>query len=295
MAKTQEATTPKTVAEQADPKTGELAVKDSTGALSTEVGEIDFAADAGAGLEGTQKDDYAIPFLAILQGLSPQVVDGLEGARPGLIMDSIDLTFSDRVVVVPCAFARRFIEWAPRNKGGGFRGEHLPLDVESGKIGEEYVDTKSGMKRLGVKVTDKDGATYFNELKDTRSHYVLLVKPDGTFKPCVISFSSTQVKKSKRWLALISGTQLRNAAGAIYTPPSYAMMYEMSAVKEQNDQGSWFGWSMGKLGAVRQRDMYDAAKAFNALVTSGQVKTSYEQEGDVVSEAGGSEQRGSSF
>src|SRR5258708_6421238 len=79
-------------------------------ALAAQDAPLDFSADAGAGLENTRREDYAIPMFYILQGLSPAVVDGVEGARPGKIMDSIENTFYDDVVVVPCAFTARYIE-----------------------------------------------------------------------------------------------------------------------------------------------------------------------------------------
>jgi len=286
MAKTDTKTEVKTNAvDLADPKTGELTVQ-QTGQLAAQEAEIDFSEDAGRGLEGTTRDDFAIPFVAILQGLSPQVVDGVEGARPGLIMDSVTQEFTEDIVFVPCAFERRFLEWAPRNKGGGFKGAHDPLEVESGRYGEEFIDSK-GVKRLGVKVESKEQGTFYNELKDTRTHYVMILKEDGTFKPAVISFSSTQVKKSKRLLALIQGNQLRRADGTLYTPPSFAFSYNGFSVKEQNDQGSWFGWSIGKLGAVKSRELYEACKAFNKLIGEGAVKAQYEDPNTVDAAASG--------
>lgn len=280
-----------------DKTTGEIAKVVTHGtAVANVPDEIDFSADAGVGLEGTNKDDYAIPFLAILQGLSPAVVDGVEGARPGLIMNSVTMEFTEDVLVVPCAFQRRFLEWAPRNKGGGFKGEHLPIDVESGKVGEEYVDN-TGTKRLGIKVEDKEKGTYWHDLKDTRSHYVLVVKEDGTFSPAVVSFASTQVKKSKRWLAMIQGVQERNAAGQLFQAPSFSRLYQLFSVKESNERGSWNGWSIGALGKVKSRELYDAAKAFNTMVLAGAVKVQHEDPNvvDAASEGAGSDSPNGSF
>ena len=64
-------------------ETTAVAVKDEkTTALSTNV-VLDFAADAGMGMEGVDKDSFAIPFIALLQGLSPQL-ETVDGAKPGL-------------------------------------------------------------------------------------------------------------------------------------------------------------------------------------------------------------------
>jgi hypothetical protein len=211
-------------------------------------------------------------------------VDGVEGARPGKIMDSIEGTFYDDIVVVPCAFTARYIEWAPRESGGGFKGEHLPLEVESGKIGEKFTD-KAGNERLGVKSIDKDGVVTWNILRDTRTHFCMLVRDDGTFKPVVISMASTQIKKSRRWLAMMQAVQERTPAGSLFNPPSFSRMYQMFSVKEQNQKGNWNGWSIGALGPVKTRELYDACKAFNKLVMEGSVKAPHEdpsvvEEGD---------------
>lgn len=275
MAKAEATKTPETAAAAADPKTGELSVQQRN-ALALQEEEIDFSGEAGVGLENAAKDDFAIPFLAILQGLSPAVVDGKPGAAVGKIMNSVTEEITDDVVVVPCGFKRAFIEWAPRNKGGGYRGEHSPLDVESGKVGQKFTDDK-GVERIGVKITNPDGGTQWNTLRDTRTHYVLVVKEDGTFAPAVISFAGTQNKKSKRWLSLIQGVQDRAPNGALFTPPSFSRSYHLFSVKESNDQGAWAGWSIASMGKVKSRELYEAAKAFNKLVMAGEVKVQHDE------------------
>jgi len=222
----------------------------------------------------------------MLQGLSPQCVDGKEGCRPGLIYNTITEQAMEDVVVIPVAYSRRFLEWAPRSAGGGFRGEHMPLDVETGKVGEEYIDEK-GVKRLGVVreiVKDGQKVNQRNTLKDTRSFFVLVVKEDGTFSPAMVPMSSTQIKKAKRWLSLINDTKERNAAGALFTPPMFSRMYQMFSVKESNEQGAWFGWSIGSLGKVKSRELYEAAKAFNKQVSAGEVEVRHDDLRDVDAE-----------
>ena len=51
---------------------------------------VNYEADACAGREGADKDSYAIPFLLVLQPLSPQVVDKLvPGAEAGMLLNSV--------------------------------------------------------------------------------------------------------------------------------------------------------------------------------------------------------------
>lgn len=287
----------KTAAESIHTTTGEI-----TGGLSTVKGgvlatndDLDFSQDAGMGQEGMGQADFSIPFVAILQGLSPQIMEGtVPDAKVGDICDSVSNELwgkshagKESIFFVPCAYTRRFIAWAPRSKGGGFKGEHLVIDVESGKVPSEERPDEKGVVRL---------FSGENQLKDTRAHYGLLLDPaEGTFRPAVISMSSTQIKKSKRWNAMIAAVQQRNAAGQLYTPPSFARVYELSTVKEQNDQGIWYGWSIGAAGPVKSRELYDAAKAFHRMVVEGKVTVAHQDDDAVVGATGGDDASGGSF
>ena len=57
-----------------------------------------FEADAGMGMENVGSEDVKIPFLRILQDLSPQVKEGkgeyIQGAKPGMIINSVSKNFT---------------------------------------------------------------------------------------------------------------------------------------------------------------------------------------------------------
>lgn len=70
---------------------------------------IDYAADAGAGLEGTDRDSFAIPFLTVLQPTSPQL-ETIEGAKAGGLINTVTNTlYADGVTIIPCSFQRRWV------------------------------------------------------------------------------------------------------------------------------------------------------------------------------------------
>lgn len=220
---------------------------------------INYAADAGMGLEGADKDSYAIPFLTVLQGLSPQL-ETVNGAKPGLFINTITNEIFKTVQVIPCAFQRRFIRWAPREEGGGFRGQYSPVAVETGKV--------DGLER-----TDEGRyAVEGDELKDTRHHYLLLQSASGSWQPALMSLASTQVKKSKRWLSLIQGIEMRTPQGKTFNPPSFSHIYQLRAVKEENNQGAWWGLEVEVVGPVEDVELYNRAKAFHKSVASGEVE-----------------------
>lgn len=219
-----------------------------------------FAQDAGRGIEEADKDSYAIPFLAILQGLSPQI-ESVEGARPGMICNTITNELFKSVLVIPCYYQRRFLRWASRENGGGLKGEYTPAEVESGKL--EGV-SRDGLGRLMI-----EG----DELKDTRSHFVLFQSANGTWSPALLSLSSTQIKKSKRWMSRIQGLEVQLPDGSTINPPSFSHVYRLSTAKEENSKGSWYGVNVDLVGAVQDAQLYQKARAFHASVAAGDVQT----------------------
>lgn len=230
---------------------------------------IDFAHDAGSGMEGADRDSFAIPFLSVLQGLSPQVMDGMEGARPGVMINTVTNELLTKAHVVPCAFRRSFLRWAPRDEGGGFKGEYTPSEVDV-------------LMKRGEAVRDDAGRLMIegDTLRDTRQHFVLLVSPDGGWTPAVMSMASTQVKVSKRWMAQMQSIQLKDSAGRPYTPPSFSHTYRVETAKQQNDSGTWYVFAIGLEGPINDPMLYQAAKAFNQQVVSGAVKVQPPQQDD---------------
>ena len=83
-----------------------------------------FEADAGMGMENVGSEDVKIPFLRILQDLSPQVKEGkgeyIQGAKPGMIINSVSKKLYDGrkgINVLRCYYKREFVEWQDRGKG----------------------------------------------------------------------------------------------------------------------------------------------------------------------------------
>jgi hypothetical protein len=249
---------------------------------------INFEEDAGAGTEGVDKDSQAIPFLVVLQPLSPAIAEGLiEGAKPGMIMNTVTGELFTELKIVPAAFQRRYVEWAPRKKGGGYKGEHMPVEVESGNIAYRADNGWYFMPGENGKVIEQGliARDELNQLKDTRSHFVIAVRDDGTFFPALLPLASTQIKKSKKLMSMILGVQLRNASGQLYNPASFSHAYKLTTVKESNDQGTWHGVQFEHAGVVSDPEVYAAGKELNKQVLAGAVKVTQPDE-NVGADAG---------
>lgn len=224
-----------------------------------------FEEEGASGFENADANAYAIPFLQILQSMSPQCKKSegayIKGAEEGMLFNTVTQEVVDTEKndfrVVPCYYRRAFVEWAPREAGGGYRGEHAPTDpiVSTTTRGEKGDILPNG-----------------NYLVDTRYHYVLIVKPDGSWSPAVISFTSTQVKKSRQWMSRMDGIKFRNASGQMYTPPMYSHSFQVLTQPEKNDKGSWYGWKIGDAARIEDTALFQAAKELKRAIAAGEVK-----------------------
>ncbi len=252
-------------------------------ATSTAVGAaLDFSGDSGKGMENTTSDSFAIPFLSVLQKGSPQVDEAsgvsLEGAKQGMFFENINSRMFEGtkvgVQLVPVYYRRVFIRWAPKgSEGSGFKGELTPEQVLAHREKREIVEM--------------DGKLYFplpdgsvNEKKcdrvaDTRNHYVLLMNEDESWTECLLSLTSTQIKKSKMLMSALASVKLKGASG-MYTPPTFANVIKATTIPESNDKGNWMGIRFEVLGQVDRPDLYQAAKKFHEVIKAGKVEARYE-------------------
>jgi hypothetical protein len=244
----------------------EVAVKKET-ALAMYSG---FEEAAGVGFEEATTQDLSIPFLRILAQLSPQVNkrDGayVQGAEAGMIFNTVAneaYNGEDGILVVPCYYTRRYVEWKPREQGGGY--------VSSYGSEDPIVQTTHKDDR------GNDILPNGNLLTNTAQFYVLLIHPEMGPQRCLITMTSTQLKKARKWLTQMQALTGRNKAGALYTLPMMSNVYQLRTVEERNDKGSWFGWEVSRirqldLGADEDKEMFEIGFGFAKAVRSGEVK-----------------------
>lgn len=261
------------VSTQAAPGTEVAPISDalSGGALASM-----FEEGSGQGFENADASAYAIPFIQILQSGSPQCKrsDGayIKGAEEGMFLNTVTQEVTDGakgIRVIPCFYRRVFIEWKPRDSGGGFVAEH----PATSPLVSQTVRTEKG-----------DQLPNGNFLVDTRSHYLLLVRDDGAYSPAVVTMTSTQVKKSRQWMSRMESIKFKNAAQQLYTPPMFSHIYTLTTTAEQNDAGSWFGWRIGDAERLEDAGLFAAAKDFKRAIAAGEVK---EQQPVAPSQSGG--------
>ena len=223
-----------------------------------------FEDDAGVGFENMGVQDMALPFIAILQSGSPQVKRGeqkIEGAAEGDIFNTVTGQVHDGtegIYVIPCAYKKAWVEWRPRDAGGGFVRQH----------DDEFI-----MAQTTKDDKNKDFLPNGNVVVPTAYHYVLIVDTlTGGYTEGVISMTSTQLKKSRKWNSTMAQLKLPKQDGTMFTPPMFSHVYHLTTIPEANDVGAWSGWKIDIHSQVPSIDWYNAAKKFSADVRKGIVK-----------------------
>jgi hypothetical protein len=217
----------------------------------------DMAADANIGFENVTAKDVAIPYLKILQALSPELrgQTKVPGAEEGLVMNTVTSQFMREFRVVPCAFKKSYVEWTPREQGGGLVTEHA----------DDQILAKTKKNERG-----QDMLANGNLIVTTAYHYVLVLGESG-FERAVIAMSSTQLKKSRRWLGQMMGLQIK-VGDKSFTPPPFSHSYHVTTGMETKDANSWFGWIINEPKLIENKELYEMAKKFGQDVTAGMVK-----------------------
>ena len=231
---------------------------------SREVAVFDIAMmeqDAGQGMDNMGTEDLALPFLKVLSWNDP-VLDENETARKGDIYNTVTgLAYKGKegVRVVPCAYQRRFIQWAPRGSGSGAPtaiyepGQARPKTERSADDNKEYVVDCSG-----------------EYIEETHQHFVLLLNDDGSHETALIAMKSTQLKKSRKWNSMMASRTMKGKNGP-FTPPRFSHIYHLKTISEENSKGSWHGWEMSCEGVIEDGALYTRAKGFAESITAGDV------------------------
>lgn len=256
----------------------------ATEVKGTVVTGYDYGDDTHSGFEGTKITDLSIPFVNVLQPMSPEIVDNtIEGARPGDLFNSVTKEIMKQpLTIIPVYKEAAVVEWVPRNKGGGLVDRH-ELDSE---IFKDAI-AKNGGSRIPPK--DADGkriqfkSPAGNDLIETYYVYCLIVDADGknTEGYCVLSFASTKIKVHKDWM-----TSMYTIKGR---PPIFANRCHVSTVKEIRESGTSFNykispmldtWVGSLINPNEQLDLLTEAKAFGQMIENGLARAAFETESD---------------
>ncbi len=238
--------------------------------------DYDYSEYAGQGFESHTRDDYAVPFLGVLQTNSPMVETNAE-ARPGMLVNTVTQALFDGkkgIIFIPVDTRHAVLEWKPDR--GGFVGEHAMDSELVRKVQEEQ---EFGKWRT-IKGDEKS-----NNLVETFSVYGIFVDENGTPEQMIISASSTKIKKYKAWMTKARTVQVALPSGQRINPPLFAHKYRITTVSEKNAKGSFYNFNIefdgGSAEAARlpvSDPLFQAGKAFFDLLKDGSVKAAYDSQ-----------------
>jgi hypothetical protein len=236
-------------------------------ALSTDVMD-DIFDNAGDGAT-FESSEMQIPFVRVAQSLSPQLnkkkpeyIEGLSNGDAYNNLTNQMWSGETGLLVIPCFQTTKYLEFVPRESGGGFRGEIAASDPVLQRT-----------SRNGSKEILPSG----NELVKADQHFCLIVDEEGMTQPVVIDMKSTQLKVSRRWKTNINMQKMKNPkTGEIIIPPVYATMWRLTTSEESNDKGDFYNWSVERVGIVEDRNLRLEAKNFRESIMRGAVKAQSE-------------------
>jgi|TARA_A100000172_G_C3025726_1_gene104773 hypothetical protein len=215
--------------------------------------------DSGGGFEEVTSSDVQIPFVRVIQAMSPQIKKSdsafIKGAGQGDIFNTVTKQFwsaEDGILVIPTYFQQKLLEFVPREQGGGFVGE---LKASSEEV------KKAQRNDMGAELLENG-----NELVRTAQHYVKIVHEDGSLENAIVDMKKTQLKKSRGWMSIMM-MQKHNGK----TLPSFSQIYRLKTVEEGNDKGSWYSWSIQHEKMVEEIESYNDAKSFHTSIKSGEL------------------------
>ncbi len=230
------------------------------------------AAGSNEGLENIGREDTALPFLKILQALSPEVTRGkdqyIQGAQAGEFINSLTNERWDGekgVEAIRVYFEKKYIEWKPRDSGGGLVRISSTLD-----------------EAQAHKVPDTGNAEIDTTIDETHQLYLLVRGKFGLY-PVLLSLTKSKLPFSRKWNATAMGVRFGEFEGdpvaaklpAEAQPKSFAVVYTLTTGTKQGKKGTYFVPQLGGKKRLAAADELKAAMDFANVVKSGGAKVEY--------------------
>ena len=194
----------------------------------------------GQGSENVTTADLALPRLKLLQALSPEVTKGsaqfVQGAEPGLIMNSLNSNLYSGLFVINLHYDRKTSVWKKRKFGGGMFGS-FETEAEALRALEEKNE-----------VVDQ------YDIVDNPTHLVMLLSETGEPKGvALLDMPSTKSKVSRKWNSLIAEQE---EAGN----PRFGCVWELGVSNESSPNGPYYNYDVNFV-VVAPDEIYEAAQA----------------------------------
>lgn len=240
---------------------------------------FDYGEMAHEGFEDTTINDLSIPFLNIMQTNSEIVEDQLiDGVKAGDIVNSVTQEIMKQpIILIPVHKEEVWVEWNPRNQGGGVLDR---FDPQSDVVKD--ILKKNGGSRIPPKDANNKRVPFKGpnggEVVETHYVYCLICDEEGTSVDayCVLAFSSTKIKVHKDWMTAMYMIKGR--------PPMFANRAKLATVKQKNNDGTFFNYQIGPMneswkGSLinpnENMNLLEEARTFRDMIINGLAKPDY--------------------
>ena len=229
--------------------------------VATRDPELEKLRKATMGMGTSQRaEDNLVPLVYVLQANSPQVNKRndayIEGAEAGDIWlrhsPTPIIKGNEGIIFIPCSYDRDYVEWIPRDAGGGFVGRHRSLPPECQVVRDQ-----------GRKVINR--MPNGNELVDTATHAGVALLPNGRPMPYIIPMKSTNLTVSRTWMSMMNQ---KMEDGQILA--SFAFKYLLTTEHRKNKDGEWFVYHVADAGEQEDTELFKMCLALKQAVEAGQ-------------------------
>lgn len=200
------------------------------------------------GTENISTADIKPPALRIAQAMSPETKRSegalyIDGLREGELFNSSSReVFGEGPIglVIINQLGHRHVEFAPKGEGGV-----LDFNVPDGDPRTEFTE----IERDGKRIREKPRATKFYD------YLVWAIPADGRQLMMTLSMKSTQLKKAVQLNTILAGSKM----------PSFAHLFQASAVPEKRGANSFYGWRIDAVGYVSEEQYNEASRLYDKM------------------------------
>lgn len=211
----------------------------------------DFIPTTQEGTEHITQEDVQIPRLVIAQAMSPELVEGeskfIPELRAGLIFNSLTQRIYGKGPLdfaVVRATKPRWVEFAPREEGGGVVDPDVPADDPR----TEFWTDEEGKRR-------NPKATKFYD-------FILVLDPEEVQEIVALSLKSTGLTVARQLNGFI---KMRQA-------PVYSGIYTATSKTKKNPKGTFYQFDLRPNGWPKSQATFDFLKELYETLKSEPVK-----------------------
>jgi len=228
-----------------------------------------------ASQQGFDRSEQVIPFLRILQPLSPQIQD-MPGAKPGQFCNIATGKLNDKKLIVPIVHQWNYTEWLPEREG---------FVKDWGEDMQGWQNECDAENKNAFKPITKSG----NNILIARHFFVFDIdEEDNDIEACIMPFTGTMLTRAKSWSSKITYAPKIKTGNGLVRAPFYYYNYRMTTEIIKRGPYTWYlpiinlnmenGKAISTLDLPNGKAIWDAARRFEESYNAGEIKVASQEE-----------------